>query len=150
MDSTQQLTREDIRMKLRSKLRGFKNHVPVNKQKVTQKEYDKLINDAKNELTKLQQDERITPEIMLLYKKVNDQFKNIEIPSPLQLLNGPEIGKQKFIEYLSKLIEMCKENNITRERFVKDFLNSDYTNYHIAVLGIEIVPEKLRSDIIYS
>lgn len=89
--------------------------------------------------------DKITPKMNELYEKVCLDFKdsNISVPKPVELLNNPNMSKDKFKEYLENVIETCKRNAISRESFIKDYLNSSYTKYYIEVLGREIIPEKL-------
>ena len=152
------MNREELKQKLREKLHGFKNKRTSNNSKDTTNTYEqtnninnmpikqkkKLMADAKKEIAKLKEDTRITPHIKELYSSVVKEFNKIKIPSPIELLNNPELAKQKFKEYLVDLIESCKKNNIQKEIFIELYLNSTYTKYHVELLGREVVPEKLR------
>jgi len=144
----QQLSKAEIRMKLREKIKSFKNHQPANKQAINEKEYNKMMREAKLEMQKIQNDDRVTPRMIELYKKTCNEYKQVTIPTPIEMLNNVEEARLKLREYYSTLINSCKENNVSREKFISDYLNSTYTKYHIEVLGIECVPEKLRPDIV--
>jgi hypothetical protein len=91
--------------------------------------------------------DKVTKRMSELYETVCLDFKesNITIPKPIELLNNPNLSKEKFKEYLENIIEVCKTNNVSKESFVNDYLNSSYTKYHIEVLGRQIIPEKLSS-----
>ena len=64
-----QLTKSEIRQKLRNKIASFKNHQPSNRQAITEKEYNKMMQKAKLEMQNLQKDERVTQRMIELYKK---------------------------------------------------------------------------------
>lgn len=145
--SEKKLTKQELRMKLRNKINSFKNHMPGNMQIVTEKEYKKIMQETRREMKKLQEDERVTPKMMVLYEMVKSEFTQVNIPTPVEMLNNPEETRQKLKEYFSTLIEQCKKNNVSRESFIENYLNSNYTKYHIEVLGIDIIPEKLRCNI---
>jgi hypothetical protein len=57
------------------------------------------------------------------------------------------LAASKLKEYYVSLIEKCKTENIPKECFIKDYLNSLYTEYHVCTLGRDVVPEKLRNDL---
>lgn len=150
-------SREELRLRLKQKISGFRNQrvpssqidesVPPNltkKKQVNQKQYNKLINEAKKELEKMNNDPRITPVMEELYEMSVKTYSKFTIPKPVELLNNVELATSKFKDYIVNLIDTCKKNNISKEVFIKDYLNSLYTDYHVAVLGKEIVPEKLR------
>jgi hypothetical protein len=139
----------EARMKLREKLKGFKNHVPANKQMVTEKEYKKMMSEVRKELKNLQEDPRVTPRMMELYQKVSQEYTQVKIPSPVELLNNQEDAKEKLREYFASLIDKCKQMNITKEKFISDYLNSSYTEYYVNVLGSDVIPETLRANVIY-
>lgn len=143
-----QLTKAEIRQKLRNKIASFKNHQPANRQAITEKEYNKMMQKAKLEMRNLQKDERVTPRMIELYKKTCNEYKQVTIPNPLEMLNNQEESRTKLREYYGTLINNCKEMNVSREKFISDYLNSTYTKYHVEVLGIDCVPEKLRPDIV--
>lgn len=108
-----------------------------------------MVNEAKTEIQKLQNDDRVTLKMIELYKKTCDEYKKITIPTPLEMLNNSEETRLKLREYYIALIDSCKKNNISQEKFIYEYLNSIYTKYHIEVLGIECIPDKLRSDIVF-
>jgi hypothetical protein len=143
-----QLSKAELKMKLRNKIASFKNHQPANRQAISEKEYNKMMREAKLEMQKLQKDDRVKPRMIELYKKTCNEFKNVTIPTPIEMLNNPEDARIKLREYYTMLINSCRENNISREKFISDYLNSVYTQYHVEVLGIECVPEKLRPDVL--
>lgn len=143
-----QLTRAEMKQKLRNKIASFKKHQPSNKQAITEKEYNKMMNEAKLEMQKLQQDERVTPKMMELYKKTCDEYKQVVIPTPVEMLNNQDEAILKLREYYSTLINSCKKNNVSRDKFISDYLNSTYTKYHVEVLGINCVPDKIRPDVV--
>jgi hypothetical protein len=139
----------EARMKLRAKLNSFKNHMPSNKQAVTEKEYKKMMSEARKELRNLQEDPRVTPRMMELYQKVSQEYTQVKIPSPIELLNNQDDAKEKLREYFASLIEKCKQLNVTKEKFISDYLNSSYTEYYVTVLGSEVIPETLRKNVIF-
>lgn len=146
MEASQQtFTREELRQKLRNKIASKKQP----KVQVNPNEYKQMMKQMKEELAKMNSDERISPKMMDMYNKVSMTFAEIKVPSPLELLNNQELGKHKFKEYLCNLIKSCAEKNISKDIFIKDYLNSDYTHYHIAVLGKDVIPEKLREDVFF-
>ena len=145
METTNQsLTKEELRQKLRAKIASARQ--PQQKA-VTQKQYNNMMKTVKKEMNKFKQDDRVTDEMLLLYNKLNTEYKQVKVPSPSELLNNIELAKTKFKEYLKSLIEKCKEYNISQQKFEKDYLNSEYTRYMVIVVGLEIVPESLRSKI---
>lgn len=97
------------------------------------------------ELKKINEDPRITPKMKELYELALKTYDKTKVPSPLEMLNNVEIAREKFKLYVDALIKVCKKNNITREVFINDYLNGIYTDYFVTVLGIEIVPENIRS-----
>jgi hypothetical protein len=142
------LTKAELKLKMKNKMASFKNHQPSNRQPISEKDYNKMMNEARHEIQNLQKDDRVTPRMIELYKKTCNEYKQVTIPSPLEMLNNQEEARSKLREYYGTLINNCKEMNISREKFVSDYLNSSYTKYHIEVLGIDCVPEKLRPDLI--
>jgi hypothetical protein len=142
--NNQPLTREELRQKLRAKIASARQ--PQQKA-VTQKQYNKMMKTVKSEMKKLKQDDRVTDEMLLLYDKLNNEYKQVKVPSPSEILNNIDLAKTKFKEYLKSLIDKCKEYNISQQKFEKDYLNSEYTRYMVMVAGLEIVPESLRSRI---
>ena len=88
--------REELRRRLREKISNKRQP----KQQVNQKTYNKMMEELATEMKKMNEDERITPKMLELYDKVSKKFDKIKVPSPLELLNNQELGKQKFKEYL--------------------------------------------------
>lgn len=111
------------------------------------KQYSKLQKEIKEQIKQIKNDPRITDTMMLLHKKVIEEIREVEIPSPLELLNNQQLAREKFESWCFNLIDTCKKHNIPKEQFGK-ILNSTYTKYHIAVLGMDIVPERLRKFIV--
>ncbi len=143
-----QLTTAECRAKLRQKLKNFKNHQPANRQPINEKEYNKMMREAKLKIQKLQNDERVTPKMIDLYKRTCNEFTGTTIPTPIEMLDNVDETRINLREYFQTLIENCKKNNVSREKFIADYLNSVYTKYHVEVLGIDVIPERLRCDLI--
>jgi len=157
-NSNSRLTKEELRQKLRDKINGRKmQRMPssqvddaIKKKPVTKKQYNKLVSESSKEikeLAKLNEDSRVSPLMMGFYDLAVKTYNEIKIPSPIELINNVEDAKKNFKEYLVGLIDACKKSNVPRETFVSQYLNSLYTEYHVAVLGVEVVPEKLRSEL---
>lgn len=147
VDSTSLMSKDQKRNELRRKLREKITGMRQPKKQVTQKTQNQMTSQLKTEIKKMSEDDRITKRMIELYAKVTDTYNKVKIPSPLELFNNQDLAKQKFKEYLSNLIKTCGENNIPKEKFISDYLNSEYTQYHVAVLGKDIVPDKLRDDV---
>jgi len=148
------LSKEDLRQKLRDKISGKRNQrMPTSiadetkKVPMTQKKYNKLVAEATKELATLKEDGRVSPLMTEFYNLTCKKYDKIKIPTPSELLDNPELAKTKFKEYLVDLIDTCKQKNIPREMFIKEYLNSLYTEYHVCILGIDVVPEKLRENL---
>ena len=88
-------SREELKKRLRSKINGYKKHQPPS-MRVTPKEYSKMMDQMKEELKKMNDDERITPKMTELYYKTKSTYNKVEIPSPLELLNNQDLGCQKY------------------------------------------------------
>jgi len=137
---TNKLTKEELRQRLRSKISTMRTC--NNKVQVNQKQYNQIMKQMNEELVKMKEDERITEKMQQLYQEVKETYKSIKVPTPKELLENMDLAKEKFKEYLTSLIDDCKKNGITPDKF-KEHLNNKYTEYHIEVLGREIIPEKL-------
>jgi hypothetical protein len=155
------LSKEELRQKLREKINGHKmQRMPSNqvdesikKKPVNKKQYNKLVTEATKQLKEMAElnkevnDAKITPLMLGFYDLAVQTYDEIKVPSPSELLNNVEDAKKNFKEYLATLIDTCKKTNVPRDTFVRQFLNCLYTEYHVAVLGVEVVPEKLRSEL---
>lgn len=141
MLTSQNLTKEELRKRCREKRESLR----MPRQQVSQKEHKKMIAMLGTELKKINEDPRITPKMKELYELALKTYDKTKVPSPLEMLNNVEIAREKFKLYVDALIKVCKKNNITREVFINDYLNGIYTDYFVTVLGIEIVPENIRS-----
>lgn len=115
------------------------------KMQVSEKEYKKAMATLNTEFKKVNEDPRINKEMKTLYQQCITTYPNIKIPSPVELLNNAEAAAKNYEEYISTLLDTCKKQQITREKFIDDYLNGLYTQYYVTTLGIEIVPEKLRN-----
>lgn len=133
--------REELLQRLRDKRAGLREP----KKQVSEKEYKKAMSTLNTELKKVNEDPRVTLNMKTLYQKAITTYDKIKIPSPIELLNNIDDAKRNYLNYINNLIEKCKKENISREQFVDNYLNSLYTQYYVEVLGLEVVPEKLRN-----
>jgi len=155
------MNREELRKKLQNKLKGMKNN---RTSKVTDKEQvidntnmlknmpksKKDLDNLKKEMNKMLNNTntvKVTALMESYYDLTVKKYDKIKIPTPQELLMNVEVAKNNFKDYLNALIDNCKEKNISKEVFIKDYLNSLYTEYHVVVLTIDVVPEKLRSQL---
>jgi len=155
------MNREELRKKLQNKLKGMKNN---RTSKVTDKEQvidntnmlknmpksKKDLDNLKKEMNKMLNNTntvKVTDLMESYYDLTVKKYDKIKIPTPQELLMNVEVAKNNFKDYLNALIDNCKEKNISKEVFIKDYLNSLYTEYHVVVLTIDVVPEKLRSQL---
>jgi hypothetical protein len=155
------MNREELRKKLQNKLKGMKNN---RTSKVTDKEQvidntnmlknmpksKKDLDNLKKEMNKMLNNTntvKVTALMESYYDLTVKKYDKIMIPTPQELLMNVEVAKNNFKDYLNALIDNCKEKNISKEVFIKDYLNSLYTEYHVVVLTIDVVPEKLRSQL---
>lgn len=148
-NNQKQPSRDELRARLRQKqeaARGGKN-MNMNLNSMSKKQYNKLQKEVKQQIKQIKEDPRITDDMMLYHKKCLEELKDIEVPSPLELLNNEQLARGKFAQYLANLIKSCKEKNVPKEHF-GSIINSTYTQYHVKVFGIDIVPEKLRRFIV--
>jgi hypothetical protein len=135
-------SREELVKRLRAKRAELRGEGKV---AVSQKEYNKMVSGLNHELKKLNTDPRITPRMKELYERAVKTYDKLQIPSPLELLSHVEKATKKFHEFMTNMIATCKKNNIPREEFIDEYLNSLFSQYYVEVLGDDIVPENLRS-----
>lgn len=143
MNNKSDLTREELREKLRYKIKNKR----APKVTVMPKQYNQVINHLTTELNKIDKELIVSDTMTELYNEVVALYGN-NIPNPKELLSNSELAKKEFNSYLNKLISKCKEKNIDNYTF-RLYLNSKYTEYYIEVLGFDIIPQSLQEFIIY-
>ena len=144
MPPTQQPSNQPSRAELLQRLRNKRSDLRGPKTQVSEKEYKKAMSTLNSEFKKVNEDARITVQMKNLYQNCISTYSKITIPSPVELLNNVEIATKNYNDYISTLLATCKKNQVSKEKFVDDYLNSLYTQYYVTVLGLEVVPEKLR------
>ena len=107
------------REELLDRLKKQREYSRNNTNKMSQKKYSKLQKEVKQQMKKMKEDPRITPEMILYHKKCIEEIPNFEIPSPLELLNNEQNAREQFNSYLSNTIKSCADNNIPKEQFSK-------------------------------
>ena len=125
------MTKEELKKKLRDKIRNAKNNRTAKavKEHIEEKEFNS--------------DSRITEEMKILFKSIKNDYPTLDIKSPSHLLNDITSATENFKAYIMQMLEIGKANNILPDE-LKYTLNNVYTKYMITVCGLEIVPEKLR------
>lgn len=125
------MTKEELRKKLRDKIRNAKN-TRISKSVREYIEEKELISDK-----------RVSEEMNVLYKKIKSDYPSIDIKPPHYLLDNIQEATENFKKYISQMLELGKSNQIQPEE-LKYILNNIYTKYMVTVCGIQIVPEKLQ------
>jgi len=138
------ISREDLQEKLKQRRdQSRKNDVMETINNMSKKQHNKIQKDVKKQMKQMKEDPRITDEMIELHKKCMKELPNIEIPSPLELLNNQTLAKERFEAYINNLIKICMDKNLSKTKFI-EMLNSTYTTYNIKIFGLDIVPENLR------
>jgi hypothetical protein len=117
------MTREELRKKLRNKIK--------------QKSYNRMSSYNKSFSS------NITEDMRNKYNALLSVFPSNSIHSPEYILANMSIVEIEFKQYLNRLIDIAKSNNIMPNDF-HTIINNDYTNYMITVCGDHIIPENLR------
>ena len=128
MNNKSDLTREELREKLRNKIKIKR----APKVAVMPKQYNQLINQLATELHKLDKELNVSDTMLELYNEATTLYGN-SIPNPKELLSNSDLAKKEFSSYLNKLISKCKEKKVDNYTF-RQYLNSKYTEYYIEVL----------------
>lgn len=126
------MTKEELKKKLRDKIRNAKNNRTSKavKEQIQEKEFNS--------------DSRITEDMKVLYNKIKTDYPTLDIKPPNYLLNNVADAIDSFKMYIMHMLEVGKANNILPDELKYTLQNNIYTKYMTTVCGIEIVPEKLR------
>lgn len=119
------MTREELRKKLRTKIK--------------QKSYNRMSSYNKS----ISPNSNITEDMRNKYNALLSVFPSNSIHPPEYILANMSIVEIEFKQYLNRLIDIAKSNNIMPNDF-HTIINNDYTNYMITVCGDHIIPENLR------
>lgn len=135
------VSREELLNRLKEKRAGLRQP----KIQVSEKDYKQAMSSLTNEMKKVNEDSRITLQMKDLYQKTIVAYDKIKIPSPVELLNNVDTATKQFEQHINGMLAKCKHDKVSKEKFVDEYLNSLYTQYYISVLGLNVVPEKLRN-----
>lgn len=130
--------REVLRQKLQQKIKAKRCNIP------SPKDINKLKKEYKKEVNGLKNDSRITEDMLSKYRSAITDFPDTKIGNPKQILDDPEKYKKEYGKYVFEIIKMAKEKKwgITT---IKTMLQNSYTSYITYVLGIDNLPEFIKT-----
>ena len=125
-------SREELKQKLRNKIKDKKNNTNLNNIQQLQKE-------AKQEM----QDSGISMQLLNKYRTAITTFKNVKIATPFEVLANKDTYLKEYSNYVLIAIKEAKENKYNIET-IKRMLTNSYTDYMTSMLNLPLLPSWLK------